>query len=319
MFTAYQLRLLCSGFVSLLVMMAFYGMLYRGSGASSVERISNPNAILSEPQGNACPNMPALYSSPGKPVWVAGYPGSGFDFLAPIIATVTGLTASDVYRHHTCSVPVKEGAAITGACMTHWPLVQKDSPVSLALNGDKYSPRAIFVIRNPANAIPGYFTRWWGAQRHVQGNHQQPPESEWKAWRDERFERHLKVWKRSLLEWQRGIPAAGLTGIALYIPFEDLINAKHGPHLTEKLAQVFEEFHHQVAEKPQCLWRKSLDRQQLHKAKAYDPKFTSGQVELLLQTLDDLLELYEASEPQLATILQGYRSDIQENVRLDND
>lgn len=115
-----------------------------------------------------CRVMPPVHQSEGLPLWVAGYPGSGFDLLAPIIAFSTGLTAVDVYRHHTCSVPAAEGAAMTGACMSHWPVIQKDAPANVAITGAFYDPQAVFVIRNPANAIPSYFTRWWGAQRRVQ-------------------------------------------------------------------------------------------------------------------------------------------------------
>lgn len=340
MLSPYLKRLCWSAFVALVVMLGLYYKLFgsspperSGKEINSAKRIGESTEKSAYQQtetteitglGNtnaatSCPVMPAIYDTPGKPVWVAGYPGSGFDFVAPIIAKTTGLTAVDVYRHHTCSVAIKEGAAITGACLTHWPLVNKDSPATLALNGDIYSSQAIFVIRNPAQAIPSYYTRWWGAQKHVFGNHQQPPEQEWREWRNQRFEHHLMVWKRTIVEWNRGIPAAGLTGISLFVEFDELSSPVQGPHVVDQIAKVFEKYNHKIVENTQCLWRRAVDQSQLHKAKAYVPKFTATQTDLMLHTMDELLELYQNSHPILGDILKKYRTDIQEKLRLDHD
>ena len=176
LFNAYQQRLLCTSLSFLAVMLLLYGVL--SSNKSDDNSLLRQDSSARPIQGNkasplvakapeSCAVMPPQYSTPGRPVWVAGYPGSGFDLAAPIIAKVTGLTAVDVYRHHTCSTVIQEGAAVTGACMTHWPMIKKDSPAAVATGGEFYSPQAMFIIRNPIKAIPSYFTRWWGAQRHV--------------------------------------------------------------------------------------------------------------------------------------------------------
>lgn len=165
---------------ALLVMFILYSLLMRGGQSKSSGAADNAMRINgstrsadvganSNNPGDVCPVMPAVYDiGSKKPIWVAGYPGSGFDLLAPLIAYSTGLTAVDVYRHHTCSVPARAGAAVTGACLTHFPVIAKDAPSSVALTGAFYNPNVIFVIRNPVKAIPSYFTRWWGAQKHVQ-------------------------------------------------------------------------------------------------------------------------------------------------------
>lgn len=279
-----------------------------------------------------CPRLPAVTAMAGRPVWVAGYPGSGFDLVTPLVAAITGLTAVDIYRHHSCTVPLQAGAALTGACLTHWPLVPHDSPASVAVStGIFYSPRAILVMRNPAQAIPSYHTRWWGAQQKIHGNHDQPPKSDWIEWRDKRFEHHLLMWKMSIVEWQRGIPAANIRGVSMYVPFEELVDVKSGPVLTTALARQFISTlgpKNPVADVHQaaCLWRRTVDDEdQQHDVKAkrrYEATYTPLQKDLFLQTLDDLLLAYASpskKETVLTKILQRYRADIANLLTLDND
>jgi hypothetical protein len=264
-----------------------------------------------------CPHMKPATETHGKPIWIAGYPGSGFDLVAPLISAVTGLTSVDIYGQHTCSVAVKDGAAPTGACLTHWPLIEKDSPVSIATStGIMYNKHAIFVIRNPANAIPSFHTRWWRAQKQLQGNHIHPEKKEWIEWRDKRFGSHLKTWKVSLLEWQRGIPAAGVAGVSLFLPFEELTDVDKGPALTAKLASQFEEALHPATATTTCLWRRIVDDEH-HPPKQYSSTYTSEQKTLLIQTLDDLILRLATKETSLLDILQGYRDDISSNLLLD--
>lgn len=265
-----------------------------------------------------CPHRVPVTETPGKPVWIAGYPGSGFDLVAPLISAVTGLTSVDIYRQHSCSVAIQEGAAPTGACLSHWPLVQLDSPAAVAVaTGTFYNPRAVFVLRNPADAIPSYHTRWWGAQRHIRGNHDQPDWQEWIEWRDRRFDKHLQIWKTTLKEWQRGVPVAGIAGISLYLPYEQLIDASLGPALTDQLAAQFTTAHHPTtAANTACLWRRIVDDVH-HAPKVYQATYTGAQKEQLLQTLDSLALKYATTEPKLTEILAGYRDEIADDLPLD--
>jgi hypothetical protein len=172
-----QTKRLCGASAAAFVVMVFlYTVMLGGGGGGSKSSTSSSSSAttgggIADTNNNneVCPVMPAVYDiGDKKPIWVAGYPGSGFDLLAPLIAYSTGLTAVDVYRAHTCSVPARPGAAVTGACLSHFPVIAKDAPSSVALTGAFYNPNVMFVIRNPVKAIPSYFTRWWGAQKHVQ-------------------------------------------------------------------------------------------------------------------------------------------------------
>ena len=259
-----------------------------------------------------CPRTPPRQETAGVPVWVAGYPGSGFDVIAPLTAAVTGLTAVDVYRQHSCLLPVESTSIPIGVCMTHWPLVPKDAPEEVAArDGVLYQHRAIFLLRNPLHAIPSYHTRWWGAQQHIRQNHAQPPETDWIEWRDQRFQHHLEQWKRSLQEWQRGLPAAGVTGIGLYIPFEDLVREETGPQLAANLANHMESAHHEVASHTSCLWRRIVQEQHELAPKEYRASFTAAQNQNMLDMLNELIGVYSITEPSLETILQRYRQDIE--------
>jgi hypothetical protein len=291
---------------------------------SNQNYVSNPTNLKAidkleknELSSENCPHMKPAASTLGKPLWIAGYPGSGFDLVAPLISAVTGLTSVDIYRESTCNVPVKEGAAPTGACLTHWPLVEKDSPISIATTtGTFYNKYALFVIRNPANAIPSFYTRWWRSKNQIRGIHIFPEKKEWIEWRDKRFESHLKTWKVTLQEWQRGIPAAGVLGVSLYIPFEEITNDKKGPDLTAQLANQFQDANHPATATTACLWRRVVDDEH-HPPKPYPATYTAAQKKLLLQTLDDLILLMATKETQLIQILQVYREEVSSNLLLD--
>jgi hypothetical protein len=265
-----------------------------------------------------CPHTVAAIETPGKPIWIAGYPGSGFDMVAHLVSAITGLTSVDVYRQHSCSLPVKDGAAPTGACLTHWPMIEKDSPVSVATStGTFYNPNAIFVIRNPANAIPSFHTRWWRAQKQMNRNNVFPGKEDWIEWRDKRFTKHLKSWKVSLQEWQRGISAAGIHGISLFIPYEELIDATKGPELSAEVANKFLAANHPATTATTaCLWRRIADDDH-HPPRPFPPTFTSEQKALLLQTMDELILLFTTKEALLTSVLRGYRDDISTNLLLD--
>jgi hypothetical protein len=339
MLNPYQKRLITAAVSSVGVVLVLYAGVFGAASNSTSDESSSQLRIGARPGDLAglssatavdileksalnsenCPHMKPAKATAGKPIWIAVYPGSGFDLVAPLISAVTGLTSVDVYRQHGCSEIVREGAAPTGACLTHWPLVQKDSPASVAVaTGTMYYKKAIFVVRNPAHAIPSYHTRWWGAQHHVRGNHDQPPVAEWIDWRDKRFDHHLQIWKLSLTEWERGVPTAGLTGISLYLPFEQLTSVQHGPALTAALANEFASAQHPTtATNTACLWRRVVDDEH-HAAKVYAAAYTAAQKALLLKTLDDLMLTYATTEPVLTGILQGYRTDIASNLPLDD-
>lgn len=271
--------------------------------------------------GNNCPFHRPVDALSGRPLWVAGYPASGFDLVAHLISAASGITAVDVYRDHGCDGVVQDGAAPTGACLTHWPLVKKDSPSSLAVkSGRMYHSEAIFVIRNPAQAIPSYHTRWWGATvNNVLGNHDQPELTKWKKWRNKRLAHHLSIWEQSIHEWHRGVPAAGISGIGLLLPYEQFTSTQQGPNVTKQLVQFLESSHHQVVDSAlaPCLWRRVSDDEH-HSPKVYNATYTIEQKELFLSTLKGMIKVYQSpNDNALKDILQGYRDDIAANLPMD--
>lgn len=118
------------------------------------------------------------------------------------------------------------------------------------------------------------------------------------------------MWKQTLLEWHRGIPAAGVSGIGMYVTYERLSSPIEGPLLTREVAEQFGRSKHVTHTEPPCLWLKAVDRSQLHKAKAYKPKYTANQKEAIVQALDELVLMFQSSDPTLTAILHGYRSDL---------
>lgn len=118
------------------------------------------------------------------------------------------------------------------------------------------------------------------------------------------------MWKQSIIEWQRGIPAAGITGIKLYVPFEELSSPTQGPLLTRDVANMYKENHFTIHKDAACLWRRAVDRSQLHKARAYEPVFTAAQMSTMRSTLDELIGMYGTADQKLLEILQSYRQSI---------
>ena len=102
------------------------------------------------------------------------------------------------------------------------------------------------------------------------------------------------MWKQTLLEWHRGIPAAGVAGIGMYVPYERLSSPVEGPLLTREVAEQFAKSKHVTHTK----------------AKAYNPKFTTAQKQAIVQALDELILMFQASDTALTTILHGYRSNL---------
>jgi hypothetical protein len=357
----YRRRLATATIVSLGIMTVLYTATLRNTNSNSQAiRVSSTLPDLSQAELDQleksalnkenCPFHPPVEELEHRqPVWVAGYPGSGFDFVAHLIAAVTGVTTVDVYRHHTCHARlVRDGAAPTGACLTHWPLVQRDSPTAIAASsGTMYYAQAVFVIRNPAHAIPSYHTRWWGAQQSILGNHVQPNVTKWQKWRNKRLSYHLDVWKQSLTEWVRGVPAAGISGVGLVLPFEQLQSAPYGPNITRQVAQFFtrestsgksskrskavsnnnNRYDHLRYSK--CVWRRVYDDEH-HPPKDYTAAYTKRQKQLFLDTLDELIASYkgtstshpslsEANRGVIQRVLQGYRDDIDSHLVLDQE
>jgi len=322
-------RLVCAIGVSVVVILGLYAVNIARTSTSNLPNKENTALRIISNEEYApgmdisaanCPRTIPKTSTPGKPVWVAGYPGSGFDIVAPLSSAVSGLTAVDIYRQHTCLKPVQGTDIPISACMTHWPLVAKDSPAQVAMNdGILYQHQAVFLIRNPAQAIPSYHTRWWGAQKHIRANHEQPDEAEWLTWRDQRFDHHLHQWKKAATEWQRGIPAAGVTGIGLYVPFEQLVAEDTGPALMASFANHLEHANHEVAAHTSCLWKRIVQAEEARQPKRYRHSFTRAQQQAMLTMLDEMVAIYSVSEPRLERILMGYRHDIESNLRLDGD
>jgi hypothetical protein len=362
----YRRRLATATIVSFGIMTVLYSATLRNStnnSNSQAIRVSNTVPVLSQAELDQleksalnkvnCPfHPPVTELEHRQPVWVAGYPGSGFDFVAHLIAAVTGVTTVDVYRHHTCHERlVQDGAAPTGACLTHWPLVQRDSPTAMAASsGTMYYKQAVFVIRNPAHAIPSYHTRWWGAQQSILGNHVQPNVTKWQKWRNKRLNYHLDTWKQSLTEWVRGVPAAGIVGVGLVLPFEQLQSERYGPNITLQVAQFFTKestsggksfkrsskalssssnsrYDHERYSK--CVWRRVYDDVH-HPPKEYTAAYTKRQKQLFLDTLDELIASYkgtstshptlsEANRGVIQRVLQGYRDDIESHLVLDQE
>lgn len=334
-----------------------------------------------------CNKVSIIYNHTlGKPIWMPGYPGSGYHIIEHIIPRIIGYNALVVYYHHTCdnvivsykpptpndiighededvtsTSTINTNTMIaTALCITHWPFIGRDSPKdiekhdaeryiknhensNLLLDPDtiqqnmnnRYHHHVLFVIRNPMYCISSYYTRWYGRQNSIRHNYIQPPNDEWKKWRNSKLLIHLNFWKDMIMKWHNGIDDTSITGgIGMYLPYELLIDNNQGPILLQSIAKYMKDANHIIhpninnnvdnnndndnwtIEDYQCIWNNTIDSNHYQKHKEYIYSYTIEQQELMIQTLDDIILLYP-NDDVLIQLLQYYRNMIINDMIID--
>ena len=182
---------------------------------------------------------------------------------------------------------------------------------------DYFSKRVVILIRNPEDAMASWFNYLWEFHHFFPSHTVQAPERDWIKWRDQKsHDEYTKFWKGLLHYWKN----LDEYEIAMYLPYERLVNIDTGPELLSKLAAELRANGVRVAEEKDipCLWyqvvknRKSTTKRAAHR---YTPGYTKQQKAGLLSSLAKMQQYY-GDDAELVDILQMYVEDVQNNIRV---
>jgi hypothetical protein len=237
-----------------------------------------------------------------KPVWVAGYPGSGNDLLRTLVQRMTGFEGRDIYKDVHCAV------GRTATCKTHWPVYRRHPPLDLL---DDFHETAVLLIRNPAKALPSLYNYEWEYTNHIQDHSKQAPEDAWVDWRDANFGRQIRIWKRVVTWWLEHWDVRTL------VPYERLIHESTGPALLRQLATQLEAANFPVATDWQCQWQWCVQQAATVKRSGhkYTPPFQPHQKQAMLKVVNQTLTQF-SNHTVLSDILKFYLLDIEQNTRV---
>jgi hypothetical protein len=319
----------------------------------------------------------ASSSSSSKPVWVASFPGSGAELFRQLTSHVTGgLPAWSIYikdnnynnnnnKTNTQNIPqtcLTAPHAVT--CKTHWPVLDfqpidfdsvsdstnkttsSSSSTTTNKNNNNYHSQAIVLLRNPISAFPSRFNHQWELRNNVGYHVKQAPEHAWNNWIRRTFDDQQSKFEEFVLAWSSlgggGGSSSNDSRVALYVPYEGLIDPTQGPMWTRKIIQVLQEAgaartiqenddqnQNQQQQQIACLWNDAVRARPTRKRAphTYRPGYTVEQHAKLQRLLDNVIAKVVAvnsnnnnnnnnatrrsHSPELLAILQTYRKDIQ--------
>jgi hypothetical protein len=254
-----------------------------------------------------------------KPLWVTSHPASGAstpskkgDVVKALINSVTGLGNGGTKNYHMSMrnrLRRCKGMSETAACSQGHPYV----PVGPEKQTANFATSVIFVLRNFATAFPASHTDKGMAYHSAKG---QAPEDQWRMVRDQHLKGAFKTWKEMILWWKQ----ADYYQIALYVPFEHLLDPTMGPTLVQRLADPFQSAGFDVAPAPDlpCLWYQAVKPEwaRQHALMEYVPGYTKEQRDFLLQELQDFQKQVQGDD-DLVAILKEYFAEIRDHTRLD--
>jgi len=329
-------------------------------GTPSDEVISKPTLpefpVISKLEGckvSYKPNNPprTIDSEWRTKFWIPSFPGSGAsnptkkgDIVKAIIEGLfSGETANDREGHfhpikdYHMSIGKKKlkrckGISETVGCTCSHP----QTKVNPELQTSEFRPGAILSIRNPATAIPMFFT--YKNIAYHKGT-KQVPEEEWRNMRDSFFDGTLNDWM-NVIEFWRGT-SSSYYSTAIYVPFEDLVTTdpSKGSAKIRELSDTIsgrnsrdiggDGNHFETTSSEQdyeCLWyqtaKKEWEREQ-QIIGDYIPAYTQLQKDKMIRYLNsfaDNIEKDDTTKDQddaLVSLLRRYANQIEAYVRVE--
>lgn len=275
----------------------------KSSSAKFNKRESNDTRQILSLKKSPCQDMDNHNATTtSKPVWVAGYPGSGNDLLRTLVQHISGFEGRDVYLDVHCAV------GRTATCKTHWPVFRRHPPLEVP---NEFHESAILLIRNPAKALPSYFNYEWEYHHNITDHSQQAPEGAWIEWRDANFGKQIRVWKRLVTWWFQH------WHVQTVVPYEQLIHEQTGPVILRQLAAHMQVANFPVATDLHCQWQWCVQQAATVKRSGhqYTPPFQQHQKDAILKIVNQTLVLF-SNHSVLAHVLVEYLLDIEQNTRV---
>uniref|UniRef100_A0A7S4N2Q0 Sulfotransferase domain-containing protein n=2 Tax=Odontella aurita TaxID=265563 RepID=A0A7S4N2Q0_9STRA len=246
-----------------------------------------------------------------EPTVAASYPGSGARMTWMLVQSLTGQATGDEWNFG------KQGDKVV-TMKTHHP-----HPMGKKRDWPREIPRAILLLRNPADAIPSFHNFLYEVQHKLEGHSTRAPHDEWVNWRDSSatdgelrgggFERLLASWVNSVKYWMNSYPREGEHRLTL--AYEDLIGDNNGINTTLELGGFLEKAKGvEMIPDPaiECTWHrvvKGNDAPRSLRNGEKQRRYKRKQLDLMVSALDELEMKYE-NEGKLVGILRRYRSNI---------
>ncbi|KAG7349836.1 hypothetical protein IV203_012433 [Nitzschia inconspicua] len=247
-----------------------------------------------------------------KPVWVASFPGSGAEMFRLFVESITGgepgwsIYDTDHPGNKTCT------QIQAATCKTHWPVLLKEPPISQH-NLQAYHAKAIVLLRNPSNAFPSRLNHQFEIVNRRGYHTQQAPEKIWNRWIRKHMRNEVRAYQNFVRTWRN----VTFPSVALYVPYEGLINPKTGLFWAIQVSNVLRNAGHSVpvdSSDLECLWKRSIFDKPKRKrgTHTYKAGYTPEDHGRLQQMIQELLgdALLNGTGQELHDILQDYASCI---------
>ena len=242
---------------------------------------------------------------PKQTTMVASYPGSGARLSKKFMQAMSGgMVCSDV-RIKKCK---DRNSYLT--VKTHFPT--GNSPVK---SFERFASveRSVLLIRNPAKAIPSWFSFIYEREHHVLGHSVKAPLEEWINFREKNFSTSLEAWIRHAQFWLEHNRKEN----TLIVTFEHLVDPQTGPDELEK----FERFVSQssgipLIQEPEdipCMWDYVVNSRggEIQSHRTGGPKlypYTDEQIDMIVLELSAIGKNY----PEMANIMNDYIAEVLE-------
>ena len=251
---------------------------------------------------------------PPHPFWLSSYPSSGANAIGNIVRGLSGDIHGSHKSYYAKSKGMKKcfgGAAATVTCEQIHPIVGIGPTPENQVQ--KFQSKILLALRNPLTVAPASYQDKAERYHHAEG---QVSVDSWRQFRDAWLENGVyDGWQNVTTTWH---DMKGYEGIAMYLPFEHLLDTEKGPELTLRLAHVLKEAGFPVAADKDipCVWYQAIGQhlKSTHPlyeyATDYVPAYTSKQKKYLVQRMGQLSERYP-DDADLQEILAEYSTDIE--------
>ena len=120
-----------------------------------------------------------------------------------------------------------------------------------------------------------------------------------------------------MIRWWR---QADYYKVALYMPFERMLDVHEGPKLVSRLAEVYRKAGFDVApeEDVPCIWYQGVHKEwgRQERLTEYIPGYTKEQQEYLLKELEATMEEVK-DDAELHELLTSYHAAVRDSTRID--
>jgi hypothetical protein len=249
-------------------------------------------------------------SAPTKPFWVPSYPNSDMGIFKDLVIRLTGeTTAAKSYYAQSKTFKKCFGNTRTFTCEMIHPIVAiGPSPEQQTA---KFQSRIILPIRNPITLFPAHHQ---SKAEQYHGATTQVNISEWRAVRDEYYQKSLQEWKHLIQTW-KSMPGYDPEDIvALYVVYEHFFRPDTGPAQVRALGELLSlagfplvavDDHRTTKESYECIWYASMHHKKYYPYDGYRPSFRKEQIQYVVQFLIQMQTEFQ-SDVKLVQILQEY-------------